>query len=282
MSKLSRTVGVLLCVLASAGFAQATRDKTIGRVHVSGRVVDAKGRPLGYVFLSLTPVDRSDKAAGIAVTARYDGVVVFSGIQPKKYKLAVPGGQFKVSPSVVEVGPTDDVEIGDIAVQPDVTSDLRLEQIIVDPVVIKASSIGMRVTFPPGIETWAMSLPDIERTSSQPLGSAFPLCSVHSDRYKTVEAFVGGKVKAIRAVRLLGPNESGPAEIQSRIMSAWHGVFRTADCFMEWSELRGWNLEASIEYEDGKRTSMLIDSGIHVQVQDREGRVWFIRLWPSD
>jgi hypothetical protein len=44
-----------------------------------------------------------------------------------------------------------------------------------------------------------------------------------------------------------------------------------------WAEVTLWNIEASVEYEDGKRALVLTD-GWHIEVQDREGKQWFTRL----
>jgi hypothetical protein len=44
-----------------------------------------------------------------------------------------------------------------------------------------------------------------------------------------------------------------------------------------WSEMNRWNIKASAEFEDGGHTWIMMD-GVHVQVQDREGKYWFIRL----
>jgi len=41
-----------------------------------------------------------------------------------------------------------------------------------------------------------------------------------------------------------------------------------------------WNIEASLEYDDGKRATTLMDA-IHVEVKDRDGNCGFIRLWPA-
>jgi hypothetical protein len=41
-----------------------------------------------------------------------------------------------------------------------------------------------------------------------------------------------------------------------------------------------WNIRATVEYEDGKKSTMLTD-GLHVQVQDREGKYWYMREWPA-
>jgi hypothetical protein len=271
-------VRMLLVLLPGAGFGQATRDKPTRGVHISGRVIDAKGRPLSVV-LSLMPLDRDDATAPITVSTRYDGLVSFSDVPQKKYKLAVPGGLFKILPPTLDVGAGDVAEIGDIVVQPDVTTDLKLEQIIVDPLVIKNNAPRPFIMGSTSSSLAPLAiLSGISNQRPEPLSLT---CGVHSDRFQTVEAFLGGKVKAIRVVRFLGSSEATPAEIQSRTMEVWLGVFRSAYCFMAWSEVTFWNLEASVEYEDGTRSSILMDGWIHVQVKDHEGRLWFIRLWPA-
>jgi hypothetical protein len=271
-------IRILVSVLPAAGFAQVAPDKPATGVHISGRVVDGKGRPLGHLLLHLAPLDPSDTTAPILVQTRYDGLVSLSGVPPKKYKFVNPYGAFKILPVAVDVGAKDDVEVGDIIVQPDVTSDLKLEQIIVEHYVIErtsASSLDMgTIPFPAASE---------HEAADQQLGPDSPGCNpfLGLGRYQTVEAFVGGKVKAIRVVRFRGPGETKPAEIQSRVMEVWSGVFIYPSCFQAWSELTIWNLEAYIEYEDGKRGLIVMDGSVHVAVQDRKGQFWFMRLWPS-
>jgi hypothetical protein len=264
-------VPLLLAVLPGTGFSQVAHDEPAKAVHISGRVTDVKGRPLGGAMLSLVPLDPGDTAPPVTAIAKYDGLVVFAGA-PKRYKLSVPGGEFKIVPATLNIDARD-IEVGDIIVQPDVRNDLKLEQIIVDPGVLKnrSSSLGPILSPPTiGLEGWR-----------QPIVPFTSACNVHFDRYRTVEAFLGGKVKTIRVVRFAGSSEPKPAEIQSRIMEVWLGVFRDASCGITWSEGVFWNLEASVEYEDGKRGAILIDRWIHLQVLDREGRLWFIRLWPG-
>jgi hypothetical protein len=256
MNAAIRVVGLmLLALLPGAGFPQSTSGEPATGVHVTGRVTDARGRPLWSVALYLSPLDPGDTTPPVLLFSP-------SGVPPKKYKFVVPGGAFKIRPATLDVG-SRDIDVGDIIVQPDVRGDLKLEQIIVDPLVT-TNFEGMG----------AMRSP--LATNQQPLS-----CSDDwFQYYRSVEAFLGGKVKAIRVFRFPRSSESVPADIQSRFMEAWLGVFRAARCFMVWAEPTFWDLGATIEYEDGKRSSMLTD-GFHVQVQDREGRVWFIRLWPA-
>lgn len=95
----------------------------------------------------------------------------------------------------------------------------------------------------------------------------------------TVEEFVGGKVKYIRVNRY-DPKLS-PEQIRERVRTSWLGIFNTASRFIRWSEAVRWNIAAIVEFEDEIRTHLVIDGAGHVQVQDRVGNIWYLRLRPS-
>ena len=94
------------------------------------------------------------------------------------------------------------------------------------------------------------------------------------DRPVSIESFVGGKVKAIRVQ--YDPTLT-PSQIRDEVRKVWLGLLSEAYSSIMWSEMNRWNIKASVEFEDGERTWILTD-GIHVQVHDREGKYWFIRL----
>lgn len=70
-----------------------------------------------------------------------------------------------------------------------------------------------------------------------------------------------------------------PEQIRASIVQVWSGLFRHAACYLGWSEGSWWNMEASVEYPNGDRASLLTDGG-HVHLKDRHGRILFTRLWP--
>jgi hypothetical protein len=264
-----RIVLLLLVQLTSAAFAQAPVANAIAGVEVSGRVINKKGRPI-QLSLFLVPFDPRDATQPVAVLPAFDGRFTLSRVPPKKYKFSAGAGIFRVVPAMLEVDGRGRIKAGDIMVYPDVSVSLKLAQIIVDPVVIKKGLSS-------GGGTWSLSASDNDCNTSRPFG----LGAADSDRYRTVEAFLGGKAKAIRVVRFLGTRPPETAEIQSRIMEVWAGVFRSASCGINWAEGADWNLEASVEFEDGTHGSLLMDGGRHVRLRDRYGRLWFLRLWPS-
>jgi len=98
------------------------------------------------------------------------------------------------------------------------------------------------------------------------------LFDIMFDRYVSIESFVGGKVKLIRVSRY-DPNLR-PSKVRDEVRRAWFGIFWHATSAITWAEYTSWNIEATVEYEDGKRASILTDGG-HVQVQDRDGKYWY-------
>jgi hypothetical protein len=100
----------------------------------------------------------------------------------------------------------------------------------------------------------------------------------------TVEDFVGGKVKAIRVLRTapLRPWGKPPTadEIRQRVRRVWEGKFQAAFCQLAWAEPTFWSIEATLEFEDGKRSPLITD-GVHVALQNHDGKTSFFRLFPD-
>jgi hypothetical protein len=90
---------------------------------------------------------------------------------------------------------------------------------------------------------------------------------------------VGGKVKTIRVVRY--DPKLTPSQVREEVRKVWLGRISLATSSVMWSEGNSWNIRASVEYESGQPTSILMDGWIHAQVEDRVGKYWFIRLTPA-
>jgi hypothetical protein len=99
----------------------------------------------------------------------------------------------------------------------------------------------------------------------------------------SLQELAGHSVKAIHvtAYRL---NASAPSkdrkDIRQQVLDVWLGKFRTAFCQISWAENTNWSINASVEFDDGKRGALLTD-GSHVRLLDHDGKFWFLRLLPA-
>jgi hypothetical protein len=101
---------------------------------------------------------------------------------------------------------------------------------------------------------------------------------IYLERPTTVGAFMGFPVKMVRVTRYAQTIES-PAGTKLRqiLEKVWGGQFRSASCFIGWAEFTPWSIEGVVEFQDGKRGSLITD-GFHVALQNHAGKTWFIRL----
>jgi hypothetical protein len=109
--------------------------------------------------------------------------------------------------------------------------------------------------------------------------------SLRFDNDVTIKNFVGGNVKRIRVTHYRSPSgpkasQPTPSELQQEVRNIWLGTFHHATCQIIWAEGALWNIRGIVEHDDGKRSSLMSD-GLHVEVQDRNGKFWFIRLRPA-
>ena len=280
--------------LPLAVFAQTT-DKPAGSVRISGRLVFPDGTPVSY-GVRMTPLDSDGPAKDVVAVAGRDGRFTFTALPGHKYRIGLADRGRKTPPKTVDTISGQDIDLGDMVFEscPPMTmknpqpppaaalvGDLKPEQIVIEPQ--QTGNVYRPVPKPPPSDfkpdnavdlppCW--SGPSLDRRSEW---ESFPMVSF--DHYLTVESFVGGKVKWIRVLHY-DPRLT-PPQIRDEVRKAWLGVFWFAAGSIIWSEANFWNLEASVEYEDGKRSSITMDGGTHVQVEDREGKFWFIRLWPA-
>jgi hypothetical protein len=288
-------VAVFVCsaVIGGAGLAQPAPGGHIKLVRVSGRVIFPGGDPVStYVrFAQIEPGGlRDEQSAGTDAS----GIFTFLVAPGKQYRVYLGGG-YKTPPKTVDTAGGEDVSVGDMVFEQcgpsgfalpkapksvDLAGNLKLEQIVVEPQNLW-NDLQPRPPAPVGPESndivelppcW--SGPSLDRRAEW---EALP--EVMFGRYLSVESFVGGSVKSIRVVRY-DPRLT-PSQIREEVRKAWLGVFWNPASSIRWAEGNPWNIEASVEYEDGKRGSILMDGWTHVAVQDRDGKYWYIRLWPA-
>jgi hypothetical protein len=109
-----------------------------------------------------------------------------------------------------------------------------------------------------------------------------PTCANSRDsELLTVANLVGGKVKVIRVTRTLRlKNSPKKKKLKETLRKVWRGKFQGADCRILWDEVVLWSIQSVLEFEDGKKGTLLTD-GLHVALQDHDGKVWFFRLMPG-
>lgn len=88
-------------------------------------------------------------------------------------------------------------------------------------------------------------------------------------------------MKDIRVVRFTGPrNSAAYKDLRNSVTKVWKGEFQSADCYIAWDEFTLWSVEAVVDFNDGKQSELITD-GMHVALQDHNGKSWFFRLLPA-
>lgn len=296
--RFTNIAGLFFFALSGTRFAfpQGTPSKGVAKsVRISGRAIspDGGGVSIGVQMVRIASDGVTVESPVETVKAGPNGVFTFFG---------APSTQYRISRECV-VTPTKDVFTGSgknnvnvgnmvvnnrvpmaitVSVPPssDLVADLTPEQIVTEPQ--KAVDRGSAsfphfspVPTPPSSKaatlTQCLFAPSLDRRAEW---KSFPIVSFN--RPLSIELFVGGSVKLIRVVHY-DPRLS-PSQIREEVRRVWLSKFRDATTIITWSEGSPWNIEGSIEYEDGKQSSILMDGRIHVRVQDREGTYWFIRM----
>ena len=95
----------------------------------------------------------------------------------------------------------------------------------------------------------------------------------------SLEELAGAKVKRIQVVRAetykISPAPK-PEQVRMAIEKVWSRKFESMGCQIEWDEAVMWTVEAELEFEDGKKGTLITD-GWHVAIQDHDGHNWFVR-----
>lgn len=293
-----------LWMLPIAGLAQAASEQPGKPIHITGRLVSADGKPVVLWDVRMSRVESIGSSTNTTSTQTdSDGVFSFLAVPGPEYRLDFGSG-VKTPPKQVDTGSGQDVSLGDtlyercpaptgtsygkrLASPPALVGNLKLAQITVDPAWAKVKQfVQLSPQFSPadnrrGIDGPSEDFPPCwEGPSLAKRDEWENLCGkdLTFPNYISVEAFVGGRVKSVRVVAY--DQALTPAQVKEEFRKVWLGVFRSPSCFIPWDEGGSWNLRAVVEFEDGKRTSLLTDGG-HVEVQDREGNYWYLREWPA-
>jgi len=290
-----------LAVLSATGYGQSNPDEPPKPVQVSGRVVFPGGHVESGLSVQIEQIDSGGGPANSPGAAITDlrGVFTFSGSLGATYCIRL-GPDVKTPPKTVQIASGKDVDIGDMVFEknlyirgtyanpptspPPLIGNLTLKQIVIEPQRVsdgdwprlaelrseKTSGEGMnsRVEFPP-----CSSGPSLARREEWE-----GLCAVEFTHFLSIEEFVGGRVKKITVVRY--DPQLTHDQIKQEVRKVWLGIFHYATCVIGWDEGALWNILATVEYEDGSKSSILTDGG-HVQVQDREGKFRYMREWPA-
>lgn len=264
-------------------------------VRISGRLVSSDGRPISFgVQLSRSDDDRIEKTA----SAGADGT--FSFIVPVGQKCRISlGSGVKTAARVVDTDNGKDIDLGDMVFErcpgrdfrlpkapatAPMIGNLKLDQVVIEPQQLPRDSklfFSVRTPEPPPYkyveppQCWSGVASADHRAEWEGLGVG----SLTFDRYVSVEEFVGGKVRSIHVTQY--DPKLTPEQIRNEVRKVWLGIFWRAASTIGWAEGNQWNIAASVEFEDGKRISVVMDAWVHVQVQDRTGNYWYIRLWPA-
>jgi hypothetical protein len=285
-------IALITVLLPVAGLAQTAPAKPAESVRISGRVVSSDGNPVS-VAVTLARIEGKFLTHGSSVITDVHGVFSFMVEPGYQYRIHLRGYGIK-NEKTADATSGKDLDVGDLAFEKcvpsgplmgkpptahDLVGDLRPEQIIIEPqngwssakmdlpesIYTESVGPGKDVDVPP---CW--TAPSLE---NRKYWEPWPMIML--DRPVSIGSFVGGKVKAIR-VQQYDPTLT-PSQIRDKVRKLWLGLFTEAYSSIMWAEMNRWNIKASVELEDGGHTWIMMD-GFHVQVQDREGKYWFIRL----
>ncbi len=282
---------------AGAASTQVKSEQVINPVRITGRLIFPSGKPVSF---SVSMAEIEPEALTNITSAQTDsnGTFTFLATPYRKYRIYLGQG-YKTPRKTVDTAEGRGVDVGDMVFEDcplisgpktrqeptstQLVGELHLEQIIIEPQEPISARVGIPLTPPNPSYVNSSALVELPPCWSGPSldrrAEWEALQNVYFfDHYLSVESFVGGKVKSIHVVRY-DPRLT-PFQIREEVQRVWLGLFWDASSYMGWAEGSIWNIDASVEYEDGKRSSLITDGG-HVRVQDREGKYWFIRLWPA-
>lgn len=262
-------------------------ESTVRTVRISGRLVVPDGHPAVTESIGIVRITSDGFKDYRQTLSGTDGRFVFTVARGYQYRIATVLG--KTTRKTVDTRTGKDVDLGDLTFErcppapirqrhppsKDLSGNLKPEQIVID----KPGDIPTRISFPPSGRNrlyeppLCWSGPSLDRRWEWEDAGG-----VSFAQYLSVESFAGGKVKLLKVTRT--SSQLTQEQIRKEVRKVWLGVFFDAAAQIGWSEASFWNVEASIEFEDGRKGLLLTDGG-HVCIQDHDGRRWFMRLWPA-
>lgn len=282
-------------VTVKPAHSQITPISPARSVRIFGRIVLPDGKPVD-TGVELFRIDYGFEKSGRAGPGGIFSFIVLAG---PKYRISL-GPMIKTASKVLDTALGKDIDVGDLvfeycpawdhtSAKPPTTAplsgSLSLDQIIIEP---QPPSPGDRRFFwdwEPAPQPykyvqrpqcWSPYVKVDHRTEWEGVGG-IPT-DIHFDRYISIEQFLGGTLKAIH-VTWHDPKLTRQ-EIRDEVRKVWFGVFADARKLgWSWGPLR--TIAASVEFEDGKPTSLLIGGTTHVLLQDRVGQYWYIYLRPA-
>lgn len=281
--------------LSGAAMAQSAPDHRMASIRITGRVMDPKGLPVpvSVRMARIVPGGLADEK--IALADR-QGVFTFHVEPGPTYRIYLTEYGVRTRKTVETAG-RKDVDVGDVLFErcptedpatklptpPELADYLRPSQIIVEQQKSEYDLWrGILAPLPFTTDRGSHETVELPPCWSGPWlsrrGEWEALCLISFDHDVSIGAFVGGDVKYVRVVHY--DPKLTTLQIQDEVQKMWRSVFRDGACAIMWSEGNRWNIEAAIEYEDGKRSLIFTDGGAHVQVQDRDGKYWYIRRIP--
>src|SRR5579862_7855406 len=297
------TVGAVIAIIAvtlpAPGLAQTTPVKPPGFVRISGRVVSQNGQPMpaNTVTVRMARIEPDGLLTDekIAETDSHGGFTFLAA--PNEHYRIYAKGDGVGHRRTVDTKSGKDANVGDVLfetcppvcinpnasrTQSELVRTLKPERIIIEPqdavynpwrglAAHQSTSTQENGPNHPADRMASWTPPTLENRA---VWETWPMVEFFSHPL-SVESFVGGKMKVIRVVHY--DPKLTPWQIRDEVRTVWLGYVWLATRSIIWSEQNRWNIEAWGECEDGKRTSILMDGWIHAQVQDRQGKYWYIR-----
>jgi len=279
MARFKRIFALLSFVLLNeAGYAQNPPADSAG-VAIIGRVVDYGGRPT-RARVNLWRVEPD----GLLYDPKFEwtdseGMFRFAGSPDKQYLLALDGGRNRSTFDTVKGA---EVNLGELRFEqctspaapnfmgPDdpATADPGA-YVVPEQIVIEAQTLvngQWKIVHGPSRENMmGIGLPN------------WPPCWRGPDveSHLSIGKFLG----KVRSIRVTGHSPSlTPVEIQDEIRRVWLSTVTLASNIIVWSEGSPWNVEAVVEFDDGRRNAILMDGWVHLFVKDLSSNNWlFLR-----